>query len=277
MSRTPRIAMVRDFAARQRARRRFARAFRALRRRAASCLRGTRGTRRRPVEMYPIRSATPNLAIAATVSPPPAIENAGDARDRLGDRARAVPRTRRTRTRRPDRSRRSFRRSRSSRSKLATVCGPMSRIRSSSATSSIVLIAGAASAANAFAHTTSTGTGTLPGNSLEDRPRLVDQIRLGERLADAPAGREHERVGDAAADDQRVDLCGERAQDRQLRRHLRAGDDRNQRPLRILRARGRAHRAPRRAAGRRRRSVRSAPCACVVASARCAVPNASLQ
>ena len=55
-----------------------------------------------------IRSAMPNLSIAATVSPPPAIENA--ATRRSPRRAPACRRrTRRTRTRRPGRSRRSCR------------------------------------------------------------------------------------------------------------------------------------------------------------------------
>ena len=44
--------------------------------RAASCLRGTRGTRRRRWRCSEMRSAMPYLAIAASVSPPPAMENA---------------------------------------------------------------------------------------------------------------------------------------------------------------------------------------------------------
>ena len=41
--------------------------------------------------------------------------------------------------------------------------------------------------------------------------RLVDQVGLGQRLADRQAGGQHEGVGDAAADDQLVDLVGQRS------------------------------------------------------------------
>ncbi len=72
--------------------------------------------------------------------------------------------------------------------------------------------------------------------------------------------REEEGVGDAAADDQRVDLRGERLQHRQLGRDLGAADDRDQRPLRDARAPCRARRARPPAAARRRRPARTWRC-----------------
>ena len=46
------------------------------------------------------------------------------------------------------------------------------------------------------------------------------------------AGRRDERVGDAAAHDERVDHAGERIEHVQLRRYLRPGDDRHEGPRR---------------------------------------------
>lgn len=67
----------------------------------------------------------------------------------------------------------------------------------------------------------------------DDFLRLADEIGFGERLADLQARREHERVGDAAADDQLIDLLGERLENGELGRHLRARDDRDERTLRV--------------------------------------------
>ncbi len=105
--------------------------------RAASCPRGTRGRRRRRWRCSRCGRSMPYLAIAASVSPPPAMRERLRGGDRLA-RPRAVPRGERVELEHADRSvpddgagraqelARSARRSR----------GPMSRIRSSSATSS---------------------------------------------------------------------------------------------------------------------------------------------
>ena len=89
--------------------------------------------------------------------------------------------------------------------------------------------------------------------------RHVEHVRLVQRLADADAGGGEEGVGDAAADDQLVDLVEQRLEHRELGRDLGAGDDRDQRPRRLARARARARRARRPAAARRRPPARSAP------------------
>jgi hypothetical protein len=61
----------------------------------------------------------------------------------------------------------------------------------------------------------------------------VQQVGLGQALADGQAFGQHEGVGDAAADDQAVDLAGQRLQDGQLGADLAAGHDGHQRPLRV--------------------------------------------
>ena len=81
------------------------------------------------------------------------------------------------------------------------------------------------------------GSAPCPGNSSRMAFASPTRSRLDERLADVAARGQDERVGDAAADDQHVDLRRERAQDRELGRHFRSGDDRDQRTLRIARAR----------------------------------------
>ena len=63
---------------------------------------------------------------------------------------------------------------------------------------------------------------------------LVHQVGLGKALADRLSSGEHEGVGDAAADDQAVDLVGQALQDRELGAHLAARHDGQQRPLRRL-------------------------------------------
>ena len=55
-----------------------------------------------------------------------------------------------------------------------------------------------------------------------------------QRLAHAHAGSRQERVGNAAADDQLVDLLEQRLEHSQLGRDLRAAHDGNQRPRRFL-------------------------------------------
>ena len=54
------------------------------------------------------------------------------------------------------------------------------------------------------------GIGTLPGNAVEDRLRFADEVGSASDLPMLAARGEDERVGDAAADDQRVDFGRER-------------------------------------------------------------------
>ncbi len=113
----------------------------------------------------------------------------------------------------------------------------MSRIMSSSVTSATSLTVAFAVAENSFAQTTSTGIGTEAPRAdiiVDDVLCALDQVGLGQRLADLQAGGQHEGVGDAAADDQVVDLVGQGFQDRQLGRHFRAGDDGHQRMRRLV-------------------------------------------
>ena len=77
------------------------------------------------------------------------------------------------------------------------------------------------------------GNRHLARERVEDRPRLGNEVRFDERLADLAMRREDERVRDAAADDQRVDFGGERFQHRELRRDLRSRDDGDERPRRV--------------------------------------------
>ena len=121
---------------------------------------------------------------------------------------------------------------------IAAVCGPMSRIRSSSATSAIALIVAGASAANSFA--TRRRPASAPrrrGTSSSDRRvRFVDQVRLGQRLADRPPAASMKVLAMPPPTISLSTFVGQRLQDRQLGRDLRAGDDRDQRPLRVRRA-----------------------------------------
>ncbi len=73
----------------------------------------------------------------------------------------------------------------------------------------------------------------LAGKLVEDGLGLTDQVRLRKRLADPATGGEDKCVGDAAADDQAVDLRRQCAQDRELGRHLGPGHDGHQRPFRM--------------------------------------------
>ena len=188
-------------------------------------------------------------------------------------------RTGRTRIRRPARSRRWCRPSRGWLPRRSAVSGPMSRIISSPCTSPTGRTSACAVAANSLATTTSVGSGI----SAPRARRLVQQLagdvqhfRLVQRLADVHAGGREEGVGDAAADDQLVHLREQRFEHGELGGDLRARDDGHQRPRGLLEARAPAHRARPRAAGRRRRPWRSLPTPCVLASARCAVPKASI-
>ena len=69
-----------------------------------------------------------------------------------------------------------------------------------------------------------------------DVARDAVKIGLGKRLADHRAHRLQERVGHAAADDQRVDLGDEVCQHRDFRRDLGAADDGRGRTASVFRA-----------------------------------------
>jgi hypothetical protein len=111
----------------------------------------------------------------------------------------------------------------------------MSRIRSSSATSVAALTVASASALKALAQTTSSGIGTSAPRAFmaSITAWLHHQVGLGQALADLQAGGQHEGVGDAAADDQAVDVLRQALQDGQLGADLGAGDDGHQRALRV--------------------------------------------
>src|SRR6185312_13824441 len=64
--------------------------------------------------------------------------------------------------------------------------------------------------------------------------RNVEHIGLLERLAHLDTRRREEGVGDAASDEQAVDLREQRLEHRELRRYLRSGDDRDERPGRTI-------------------------------------------
>ena len=180
----------------------------------------------------------PNLAIAASVSPPPAIENAGEAaiasRERLGAAGERIELEHADRAVPDDGAGACAMIARSA----AAVCGPMSRIMSSAVdVRDRLQRRRRASAANSLAHD-DVDRAAAPCPESAARIAFASPTRSGS-ASDLPivqAGREHEGVGDAAADDQRVDLRGERLQDRELGRDLGAGDDRHQRPLRVARA-----------------------------------------
>ena len=111
-----------------------------------------------------MRSATPNLWIAATVSPPPAIENAPDAA--TASASARVPAANASISKTPTGPFQTIVPA------LATISfstaieeGPMSRIMSSGSTSSTAFSVGAAVGVSSFAQTTSTGIGTLPGQA----------------------------------------------------------------------------------------------------------------
>ncbi len=114
----------------------------------------------------------------------------------------------------------------------STDCGPMSRIMSSAATS-LDSFQRRLRGRREFRRDDDIDRNRhLAGKFFDNGARFAHQVGLRERLADAPAGGEHEGVGDAAADDQRVDHRRQMRQDRQLGRDLGAGDDRHQRPRR---------------------------------------------
>ena len=69
------------------------------------------------------------------------------------------------------------------------------------------------------------------GHHVHDRLRFDHEFGFGERLADALARGEQTGVGDAAADDELVDLLGERLEDGELGRDLGAANDGHERTL----------------------------------------------
>src|SRR6267142_4718971 len=90
----------------------------------------------------------------------------------------------------------------------AAVFGPMSRIISSVSTSSGTFVALRARRGLDRYHYVLRQR-NIGGRG--DPPGFLDQIGLGQRMPDGLARREQERVGDAAADDQAVDLFRELA------------------------------------------------------------------
>ena len=155
----------------------------------------------------------------------------------------------------------------------------MSRIISSPRTSCTVRTSAWAVAANSFATTTSVGSGiSVPrAFALADQsPRDVEHLSLVQRLADAYAGSRQERVGNATADNQLVDFLEQRLEHGQLGRDLRAAHDRNQRPRRFVRARVSSASSSPTSNGPAQATLANRATPCVLASARCAVPNASI-
>ena len=102
------------------------------------------------------------MLIAATVSPPPAIENAPDTA--IASPNAFVPLANASNSNTPIGPFQTIVPARETMSFSAeTDCGPRSRIKSSEAMSRVALTMGAALAANSFAQTASMGMGTLPG------------------------------------------------------------------------------------------------------------------
>ena len=112
----------------------------------------------------------------------------------------------------------------------ATVDGPTSRIMSSGSMFSIAFSVGAGGRRKLLRADGVDRDRHLSRKRVEDRLCLADEVGFDQRLADVPMRGEDERVGDAAADDQHVDLRGECLQHGQLGRDLRSGDDGDQRP-----------------------------------------------
>ncbi len=115
--------------------------------------------------------------------------------------------------------------------------GPMSRIISSSDTAPTGFTSASALAENCVATTTSVGMGmTMPRllRLLEQALADVQHGRLVQRLADIEAQRREKGIGDAAAHDHLIDLAQQGFQHRELGGYLRAGDDGEQRPRRLL-------------------------------------------
>ena len=79
--------------------------------------------------------------------------------------------------------------------------------------------------------------GALGGEHGEHLAAFIDELGLGEGLADRLARSEKERVENAAADDQAVDLFGEVGEDRELRGDLGAADNGGERVTGLLDAR----------------------------------------
>ena len=152
----------------------------------------------------------PYLAIAASVSPPPAMLNALDCGDRARDRLGAVgERVELEHADRavPDDGAGGLQLRRPA---CAAVCGPMSRIRSSAATSvAAFTVAGRVGRELLGARPRRSGSALRRrAPSSRRSPPCASSTRSGSAsdLADRQAGGQHEGVGDAAADDQLVDL-----------------------------------------------------------------------
>ena len=177
----------------------------------------------------------PYLAIAASVSPPPAMLNALELGDRARDRLGAVGE--RVELEHADRAVPDDRAGRLQlRGERAAVFGPMSRIRSSAATS-----------VAAFDGRRRVGLELL-GDDHVDRDRHLGAARLHRRdhrlrVVDQAGSARLLPIGKPAASMKVLAMppptiswstfFGEALQDRQLGRDLAARDDRDQRPLRV--------------------------------------------
>ena len=210
------------------------RAARASRPPAASCPRGIRGKRRRRWRCRRSLSAMPNLAIAASVSPPPAMENAFESA--MARAIACVPPANWSYSNTPTGPFQTMVPA------LRDACAASTRGRLRADVEYHVVGPDLGRRQRGFARAsaeTSLGHDHVDRqrhlraarlHQVDDRLRLVHQRGLGQRFADAQSRSEHERVGDAAAHDQLVHFRGERFQDGELGRNLGAGDDRDQRP-----------------------------------------------
>src|SRR5262249_15610554 len=117
--------------------------------------------------------------------------------------------------------------------------GPMSRIISSPPTPSTATTREGALAANVLATTASTRNMSSRPLAFAlrlscDRARVRPEILLAQRFSHGMSARGQKGIGHAAADDERVDLCEQAAEQVELGRHLGPADDRRERTDRGL-------------------------------------------
>ena len=225
-----------------------------------------------PVLTWSTRSARPNCRIAAALSPPPitvkpwqsatasaTAQRARRERLELEDAHRAVPEHVRGAADRVGEDRRGLGPDVET---LPAVGDAAPRRRSGSS----------ASAAMSCAITTSTGTLTRPVSS--SALQSVDPVGLEQRVADRVALRGEERERHRAADEDRLALVEQRADDAELVADLGAAEHADERLLRVVRAAPRAPR-PRGTAAGRPALGRIGGGPTIDACARCDAPNAS--
>ena len=113
--------------------------------------------------------------------------------------------------------------------KCAAVCGPISKIMSSSSTSDNRLDFSAADSENSLPQTTSTGPGypALRLRLFDQALCLGNQISFDQRFADIVTRRSDKGIGNPAAGNQLIDDVRKRFQHGQLGRHLGAANDGN--------------------------------------------------